>query len=154
MSAKARWLAIVITVGVALDQATKQLARAYLRGRGPVSVIDGFFQLRYAENPGMAFSLGGSRALLIGGGLVILTILSISAWRGDRDDRRLAVGLGLIMAGAVGNMIDRIFVGRVVDFVLWRAGDLSWPLFNVADALLVVGLAALLLVRAPKKARA
>ncbi len=150
MSAKTKWFVGMLLGGLLLDQLTKEWARQALRGQPPRTVIAGFWDFRYAENPGMAFTSSGGRPFLIGAGIVILTVLFIAAWRGDRADRRLGAALGLLAAGGAGNLIDRIFVGKVVDFVHWHAGSFVWPTFNVADAALVFGIAALFLVRKPR----
>jgi len=154
VSAKLKWLLGMLLLSLAVDQGTKAAARAWLRDRPPVVVVRGFVELRYAENLGMAFSAPGdagpSRAILVLASAAILVALLFAAWRADGEDRRLGAAIGLLVAGGLGNLIDRAAAGRVVDFILLRAGDHAWPTFNVADASLVLGVAALALVRAPK----
>lgn len=113
-------------------------------------VIDGFFALEYAENPGAAFSFLARqpevrRPLLIGIAVLALLFLGWMAWRLRPGQRLLAIALGLVMAGALGNLIDRIRLGYVIDFLLVHVRDsFRWPHFNVADAAIVVGLFLLL----------
>jgi signal peptidase II len=119
----------------------------------PVSVIDGFWHWRLSMNPGSAFGLfasGGlaSRVLLsaIGIGAVILMFQMLRKARPDQ--KILHWALALIASGAVGNLVDRIHYGVVTDFILWHVGEprgdnltwkLEWPVFNVADIALVIG---------------
>src|SRR5207244_1761203 len=130
------------------DQLTKVWARASLKGHPPITVIDGFWDFRYSENPGAAFglfrNLAFARPLLFCIGVVALFAI-VSFLRKAHPDRwRLAAELGLLASGAVGNITDRVLFGRVTDFVLWHVRQYEWPVFNVADAALVVGVIGLL----------
>ena len=144
------------------DQLTKVLAHAFLRGRGPLEIIPGFFDLDYSRNAGGLFGYFGDwpgpwRVVL----LIVLPMLAILlvSWmllRAEDEDRRTLTGLGLILGGAVGNLIDRLIRGEVVDFldayVAWPRladwlvatfGTAHWPTFNVADSSIVTGAALL-----------
>jgi signal peptidase II len=111
----------------------------------PVPVIDGFWEWRLSMNPGSAFGLFSSQ----NGARIFLSIVGVGAvagmlWmlRKARDDQRiLHWALALVAGGAVGNLIDRIYYGVVTDFVLWRYQTHEWPVFNVADIVLVAGVA-------------
>jgi len=134
-------------VVVLLDQLTKHWALGALAD-GPIDLV-GSLRLNLVFNDGAAFSLGGGGgktrliALL---GLAVSVALVRIGWRADR--RRWALGLGIVLGGALGNLVDRalragdgFLGGRVVDFV-----DLQWwPVFNVADAALWIGIGVLLL---------
>jgi len=134
----------VLTIGA--DQGTKQLARAKLQKNPPVKVLDCCLALEYHENPGMAFGIGrnwpGGRFIMIGIGLVALYLV----WRLVRDvhhrQKVADVAFGLVAGGAIGNLADRVYIGRVVDFVVmhWQR-KAQWPAYNVADAALVFGVA-------------
>ena len=135
----------VAVVIVALDQATKHWALRALDD-GPIDLV-GSLRLNLTFNDGSAFSLGSGRTTLIS--LVALAVSLVVLWAGWRTtDRVSAVGLGLVLGGAVGNLVDRaaragdgFLGGRVIDFV-----DLQWwPVFNLADSAIVVGAAALVL---------
>lgn len=152
--------AILAAVTVALDQWTKVLARARLRPLGhgqSVVVVDGFFNLRYSENTGVAFGLLQS----LPAGRVLLTLVALAAFvlvlhylrKTEATFVRMHVALGLVGGGAVGNLIDRIAFGRVSDFIVWHYKSHEWPAFNIADAALVVGvgLMALDMFRSEKK---
>lgn len=121
----------------------------------PVGFVDSFWHWKLSMNPGSAFGLFSSQ----GGARVFLSIVGILAvagmlWmlRKSRPDQRvLHWALALVAGGAVGNLIDRIYFGVVTDFILWHLGDFKpghsglgrweheWPVFNVADIVLVVG---------------
>jgi signal peptidase II len=149
----ARWalLGAVVVGGVILDQVTKHLADAQLRGRGLVTVIDGFFELRYARNPGAFFSLGADLSPDLRRVVFVLASAAASALilrlyvRARDDQRALRWALILLLAGAIGNLIDRAVQGEVIDFahLYWR-GVLDWATFNVADVFITFGLILLL----------
>ncbi|MGH2740674.1 MAG: signal peptidase II [Actinomycetota bacterium] len=135
-----------------LDQITKSLAEEHLRGRPPIELISGVVELRYVTNAGGAFGLfGGVTWLFVAASLVVIALIAFASR--DLPGRQVAVALGLLLGGAVGNLTDRAlrgpgFSGRVVDFV-----DLQiWPVFNLADSAIVIG-AALLLVAGVGRSR-
>lgn len=139
---KGAWLFIGTTAAVlALDQWTKSLARAYLLGpdgRGPRSVplIGEYIRLTYVENRGAAFGLlQDQTAFFILVGLVVIVVIVASYRQIKEPSWSLNLALGLQMGGAIGNLIDRIRTGYVVDFF-----DLTfWPVFNIADSAICVG---------------
>jgi signal peptidase II len=124
---------------------TKLLAERLLQGGPPVEIIPGVFSLRFTTNPGGAFGLfGGLTWLFVTTSLVVTAVVIVASV--NLPGRTSAVGLGLVLGGAVGNLTDRVirgpgFSGEVVDFL-----DLQlWPVFNVADSAIVIGAAVLLL---------
>jgi len=130
-----------------LDHATKFWAFDVLRPLGkPIPVIPGFFNLRYTENTGSAFGMfqgfGGTLTLV---GLAALAFVVYLLYRNPKARYRSVVGLGLILGGALGNILDRVFRGYVVDFIDWYAGTFHWPAFNIADAALVTGVIIILI---------
>jgi signal peptidase II len=151
MPTKTRWFVIVLVLALALDQGTKLWARHSLKPIYPnvVTVIPGFWEMRYSENPGVAFGMlrnvPGARYLLFVIGIGALVIVGLYLRKAAPEARRLGIELGLLAGGALGNVIDRILYGRVTDFIVWRAGAHEWPTFNVADAALVVGVLSLVL---------
>ncbi len=151
---------IIAALIVTLDRVTKNLVMDRIEVGGWLPVFPGF-GLTHVHNTGIAFSLfrdGGwlSRILLHG---VILTAVVLIAWMALRHGRhKLMAGFafGLILGGAVGNLIDRVLYGWVVDFIhVWvRVGgrSWSWPDFNVADSAITIGAGLLILgelLRAP-----
>lgn len=124
---------IAVILGVFLDQYTKFLAVTHLQD-GPVSIIDGVFQLHYLENRGAAFGLLQNRQiffLIVG---IIVLFLVVFLYIGMPQEKRflpIRICLISITAGAIGNMIDRIRFQYVVDFLYFELID--FPIFNVAD---------------------
>lgn len=109
----------------------------------PVAVVANYWDWRLSFNPGSAFGLFHSQAgarvfLSVVGVLAVGAMLWMVRKASDRQ-RALLWALGLVAGGAVGNLIDRIYFGVVTDFVLWRYHSSEWPVFNVADVALVVG---------------
>ncbi|WP_456434987.1 signal peptidase II [Thermovibrio ammonificans] len=133
------------------DRVTKLLALKFLSGK-VVSVIPGFFQLRLAENPGAAFSLfAGTTGLARLFFLILLplgVVLFILYYGLKREHQTVTyVGFGLVLGGALGNLYDRVFSGKVVDFFDLYLGSYHYPTFNVADVAVLLGLLLLLLRR-------
>lgn len=158
MASKYRWFVIAFFATLVLDQGSKMWARRVLLPIYPTvkTVISGYFELRYSENPGSAFGLfsglPGARYFLFIVGIGALVIVAAYLRRAAPDARRLGVELGLLAGGALGNVIDRISFGRVTDFIVWRIGTHEWPTFNIADAALVVGVIGLLFDMRPDEA--
>ncbi|HLL74408.1 MAG TPA: signal peptidase II [Pyrinomonadaceae bacterium] len=126
------------------DQATKAWAVRRLRLGQDITVIPGFFDLAYAENPGIAFGQfqeGGAWgrwllvALAVAATLAVLTYF----WRTPREDDRVLGACALLLAGILGNVTDRARLGHVVDFISLHAGPYYWPNFNIADAAICTG---------------
>jgi signal peptidase II len=130
---------------IVLDQATKQLALSGLDD-GPVDLINGALTLRLTYNSGGAFGLlpGLPGFFLIA---TVVVVVAILLWVRRIEDYRWMVPLGMVLGGGVGNLTDRIVrttEGRVVDFI-----DLHWwPVFNLADASIVIGVGLILLLSA------
>jgi signal peptidase II len=165
----------LISLGVLLlDQLSKWLVVQSLPGRPPRVVIPGWFNLVYSENRGGLFGYFSELAdpwrtlLLTLLPLLAIVLVTIFIARGREMDRPSLAGLGLILGGAVGNLIDRVLRGAVVDFLdvyvssprladwlVARFGTAHWHTFNVADSAIVAGavLLAFSLVRPPARPR-
>ena len=148
-----RWISTACVVAVALgvfgcDTATKSMARDRLEGGQPVHLLSGVLELRYVENPGMAFNLERllperiRRPLLLLAGFLFVPLIVVVLRRRSSPPLEL-VGIALLIGGAAGNHYDRVFRGHVVDFIHVT----HWPVFNVADTALVAG-AALVVIAA------
>ena len=138
-----RTLTIISSVILALDQATKLYIDANFRLHESIPVIRGWFNLTYVRNKGAAFGIFADSAIRIPFFITVSIIAMLGIlWyiRRLRDDQKLAVfSLSLVFAGAFGNLIDRIRLGEVIDFldVYWQRHH--WPAFNVADSAITVG---------------
>lgn len=140
------WVAVLVLL---LDQLTKWAALVYLAPYQPVALLP-HFNLMLAFNPGAAFSFlgdagGWQRWLFVGLALVVSAVLIVWMWRNAREQRWLNLGLALVLGGALGNVIDRMMTGKVVDFLDFYWGVWHYPTFNVADMGITVGAGLLLL---------
>ena len=146
--------------GFMIDQTTKAWAARVLRFDGDRSLISGFLNLAYAQNTGVAFSMlddhgNSGRWGLSAVAIVAATLVMYFFWRTPRTDDRVLGSLALLLAGIVGNVVDRLRLGFVIDFIDVQFGNWHYPTFNIADAAICVG-AGLLLIDmflSKKKAR-
>lgn len=126
------------------DLVTKAMARTFLLGQAAIPVIPGFWAWKYAENRDVGFSLlraipEAQRQYLILAA-VAMGIVAVGVYGFRQRERLLALsGITLVLAGAIGNLTDRVLRGFVTDFVLWYYGDFYWPVFNLADVYVVIG---------------
>lgn len=132
------WAALLALGVLLLDRLTKRWSVNTLRDIGSVPVIEGVLHFTYAENRGAAFSmLSGRRWLLIAVSLVTLALLLVFFFKKTFDHRLMDIALPLIVGGAVGNLLDRIVQGYVVDFIEVRF--INFAIFNIADCGITVG---------------
>ena len=148
-----RRIALIAAVVVALDQLTKHLVLRFLPQAGQERVvIDGFFRFVHWGNTGAAWSLfRGNNELLAGVALLALLILFLSRHHFDSRTLLSQVAFGLIFGGIVGNLIDRLWVGHVIDFIYFyiqqRGGtEIGFPAFNVADSAICTGVGLVFLI--------
>jgi signal peptidase II len=160
-----RKLAIFLPIlvgGLGLDQVSKLLVQHELRLGGQVPLIPGLLNLVHIHNKGAAFGLlsGWSAEFawlfFVATTGLVLAVLVYLLWRLPDDQRGMAWGYSLVLTGALGNLIDRIRLGEVVDFIDVFWGRYHWPAFNVADSLVCVGAAVLawVIIREEKPADA
>ena len=148
---KHRLLIGTVTIAVVLDQLTKEWIQRTMELHQSIPVIPDFFNLTLIKNPGAAFGLlsesGGAlrTAFFIVVAIVALGVLTYLYRNTPREIWVLRLALSLVMAGAVGNLIDRVRFGEVVDFLDFYVGRYHWPAFNVADSCITVGVTLLIL---------
>ncbi len=150
-------MAPVLLVTVMADQFSKYCAVSHLAANSMV-VIPDFFSLTLAFNRGAAFGFmgtlpDGTRQFALGAAtLCALAAIMFMLFRYHRDSTLGCAAVGLVLGGALGNIIDRVQMGVVVDFldVYWK--DYHWPTFNVADSCICVGVAVLILLKTDKPA--
>ena len=147
-----RLLIVLGVLTVVLDQGTKAAVRTLLPLYDSVAVIPGFLDFTYVQNTGAAFGLLNSAdvpfkpAIMTVVALTALIAISTYAMKTSSQDPPVGqIGLALVMGGAVGNLIDRVTTGYVVDFVDAYWGDWHFWAFNVADAAITVGACLLIL---------
>ncbi|MCX5708913.1 MAG: signal peptidase II [Candidatus Omnitrophica bacterium] len=129
---------ILIILIIGLDQFTKFILNNNLVLNSPYPVIKGFFYLTLVHNKGAAFGILKNQILLFILSSIFAIILIYFNLKKSRNKNKLSLNdlaLGLIFSGAIGNLVDRLFLGYVVDFLDFRV----WPVFNVADSAITVG---------------
>ena len=142
----------LLVVGLVLDQVTKLLVLFKLPLGRQVPLIPGLLNLVHIHNKGAAFGLlsGWSAEyawlFFVATTGLVLVVLGYLLWRLSDDHWLTALGYSLVLSGALGNMIDRVRLGEVVDFIDVYWGRYHWPAFNVADSLVCVGTAILVWV--------
>ena len=139
-------LLLPAVVVIAVDQISKFALSSALPEYGSVPVINGFFNLVHVRNRGMAFGLmnrpghGLQFYFLVAATIGAIALLLFWFRKMKDQDRKITIGLGLILGGAIGNFIDRIRLGEVVDFLDFYAGSYHWPAFNAADTAITAGI--------------
>lgn len=147
----AQRLGLVLAIGIVLaDQLSKWAALQWLAPYQPVAVLPSF-NLLLAFNPGAAFSLfaegsGWQRWLLSTIALGVSGYLLYWLWQLTPTQRWQGVAIGLVLGGAIGNLIDRLRLGVVVDFIDLYYNNWHWPAFNVADAAITMGAVLILIM--------
>ncbi|MDE0885926.1 MAG: signal peptidase II [Myxococcota bacterium] len=151
MTLKYRLFGLTFLIGLVLDQWTKRSVVENLYYGERLEIIPGIFDLTHVRNPGGAFSLFADGPFewrmffFVGATILAIILLTIFLVQHEGEDYLIPIALGLVMAGAVGNMIDRLSYGEVIDFIdvhLWSG--YIWPTFNIADSAIVLGVGLLL----------
>jgi signal peptidase II len=133
------WATIITLFAVALDQTTKRLVEMNLKPIGDIPLIDGVLHLTYTENTGAAFGMlsGGRWFFILASALAVVGIFVYLARRTTPIHRLEMISLGMIAGGALGNLIDRLLLRYVTDFIYFKA--INFAIFNVADSFVSVG---------------
>ncbi|MEJ7745257.1 MAG: signal peptidase II [Luteimonas sp.] len=137
------WLLLSITV-IALDQLSKRWVLDTLPEYQAIPVIDGFWNWYRTYNTGAAFSFlsdagGWQKYFFVVLAIAITLLLTFWLSKMPRRDWKSALPFALVIGGAIGNVIDRLLYGHVVDFIQWHWQDHYWPAFNIADSAIVAG---------------
>lgn len=138
---------IIFIVGMLLDYFTKIWAIETLKGQQDITVIKGYLDLSYLENRGAAFGIfQGKVYLLAAVTMVIMAVLFVMYLKTKKKTLLLTVSTALILTGAIGNLVDRLRYGFVVDFISWHwKNTYYFPTFNVADICITIGTGLLIL---------
>ena len=143
------WLTLAIVV--ALDRVSKVLVRNNLNLGESLEIIPGFFHLTYILNPGAAFGmLAGQKWFFISTAVLVLVVIAYFQNKVPPEQKWMRICMGMIAGGALGNVLDRLFIGKVVDFLDFKV----WSyIFNIADSAIVIGgiLLALLMYKGDKQ---
>jgi len=139
----------LVTIGgiiILLDQVTKGLILRYLPFNKTIPVVKGFFNITHVLNPGGAFGLMANLSPIMRG-IIFLFISSVAVGlifyfykKTPARHAWLSAAFALIFGGAIGNLIDRIRFGMVIDFLDFYVGNLHWPAFNIADSAISIGI--------------
>ena len=132
----------VSAIMVFADQISKTVVRNTMSLYESIPVIPEFFHLTYVSNDGMAFGINFPLGIYVFSAISIFFtgFLFWYLWSIKDDEILIRTGVALILAGAIGNLIDRILLGEVVDFLDFMIGDFHWYVFNLADSCVTVGL--------------
>ena len=139
------WFGLLVVLVVFLDQASKLWLMQHFLLYESWTIIPGFFSLTYLTNTGAAFGLLAGhpawwrQVFFIGISVAALVVIVVLHHRLRKNSGLYTLGLGLIAGGAIGNLMDRIRLGSVVDFLDVYVGSHHWPAFNVADSAISVG---------------
>jgi len=135
-----QWVALIAVTVAVLDQLTKWLVVRFVGTEESRVVISGFFNLVNWTNTGAAWGIFQNNNLVLAV-ISLLTILALYLFRRSLQLSRWGsrVALGLITGGIIGNLIDRVRVGFVIDFLFFYVGRYHWPAFNVADSAICIG---------------
>jgi len=143
MKNKYLWLSAITASVIALDQLTKYLVVRRFRLHESVRIIPGFFDLTYVRNPGAAFGfLAGAPGMWRSIFFITVSIVALAVILflvRQAHDRLSLIAFSLIGGGAVGNLVDRVRFGEVVDFIDWYYRTYHWPTFNIADSAISLG---------------
>ncbi len=149
-------LLLIIFVLVILDQTSKIMIEDYFAVGEDLSIIPGFFNLVLVYNKGVAFGMMSNwdeatrQLLLVGIGLLASIMIIWMYFKEYRGSKLGSLCLALIVAGALGNIVDRIRIGKVVDFLDFHLAANHWPAFNFADSYICVGVVVLMFVKTKK----
>ena len=137
----------VSAILVLADQISKAIVVRTMSLYESIPIVQNFFHFTYITNDGMAFGIDFPFGYLIFSAVsVLLTVfLFFYLWSVKNHSIVIRLGLALIIAGAIGNSIDRLFLGEVIDFLDFMIGDFSWYIFNLADSYVTVGMVLILI---------
>ena len=143
---------LLILILMAVDQAVKHLVAATVELYGSRTIIPGMFNITRVHNKGAifgAFSHMNNHVVylvLTAASFVALVLVAFYFFRTPPSEKLMKIALSLILAGALGNLVDRLLRGYVIDFLDFHIGDAHWPFFNVADSCITVGAVLMLFI--------
>ncbi|MDD4187806.1 MAG: signal peptidase II [Bacilli bacterium] len=130
---------IITTIILFLDQVSKNIIEAYMNLNDRIDLIPNFFSFNYTNNYGGAWSILNNKVAFL---IIITIIIMIIIYRymnTFKDNMRNNIAFGLLFGGITGNLLDRLFLGYVRDFIAFRIFNYNFPVFNISDMAIVVG---------------
>jgi signal peptidase II len=141
-SAAKLWYFLITVAVIVVDQATKYWVATTLQSDGDIVVVRGLLNFSYTENRGIAFGMlnnGNVKWLLVTISIGAIVVVVYYMIRSASADRALYISLALLAGGIGGNLIDRMRMGRVIDFIELYYRNYHWPVFNIADTAISIG---------------
>ena len=139
---------LIAVLVIIIDQASKYIVLNYVLTEYAAIIVTPFFAIVRAWNTGVSFSMFnnyGINGVYVLSGLAVLIVAALLKWLKSEKNKLIQVALGFIIGGALGNVVDRIRLGAVFDFLDFYVGEHHWPAFNAADSFICIG-AALIIV--------
>jgi len=140
-----KWRYLMVTaLVITLDQVTKYMVSTRMQEGDEFDVIRNLFAISYTQNPGIAFGMlnnGDVRWFLVAVSVAAVLAVGYYIMRTSPSKKLLLCSLALLAAGICGNLIDRVRIGRVIDFILLHYKSYQWPVFNIADTAITIGAA-------------
>ena len=138
---------LISSMVLLLDQISKLLTKQYMVLSQSKKILGDFLRYTYIENPGMAFGIQiGNKMLFTVFSIIASIIVFIYLLRTRGNQRYVKLALAFILGGAIGNLVDRLLYGSVVDFIDVGIGELRWPVFNIADSAVSIGMVLLIVL--------
>lgn len=141
-----RIIILISILTLSIDILTKQLVINFMIEHQSISIIKNFFSITFAKNTGVAFSLLEGKVPLVIIMTSIIIILILKNIKTTNSNKYEIICYGLIIGGALGNLIDRIIYGYVIDFLDFNLFGYSFPIFNLADTAIVIGILTLIIL--------
>lgn len=133
---------LVAIAAMIIDQLSKYIILKYVLTEYAAVIIAPFFAIVRAWNTGVSFSMFnnyGIKGVYVLSSVALIIVVMLLKWLKDEKNNVIRVALGLIIGGAIGNVIDRIRLGAVFDFLDFHIGEYHWPAFNMADSFICIG---------------
>lgn len=140
-------IGLVCIISIIVDQIIKFIIKANMNIADTINIIPNFFRITFLKNEGAAFSmLSGNRLLFIFITILVLVLFYFFLLKNKKIDNIKQILYGLLLGGIVGNLIDRIIYGYVIDYLDFNLGEFNYPVFNLADSLIVISVICLIII--------
>ncbi len=130
---------IIASIVLLLDQISKNIIEIYLKLNESIKIIPNFFNINYVNNYGAAWSILDNKLYILIGITIIVLVVLIRYMNTFKENNRNKLSFGLLFGGITGNLIDRLFLGYVRDFLAFKIFSYNFPVFNISDIAISVG---------------